>query len=130
MAKICIRYLVRILNWCQVAPNKIWVPLEKSMAGRNLEGAPWVLSGCRGFSDWTSPLTLNTVWDRLNVSGQYATKTSSLTPLGGFPWFSLGKDIGFFHSWGTNGNTACAKFAAGVNFYPLLRCNPPMGTSP
>lgn len=31
--------LVRILNWCHDAQNKLWVQVEKSMTGRNLAGA-------------------------------------------------------------------------------------------
>lgn len=40
--------LVRILNWCHDSSNKIWVSLEKTMAGRNLVAAPWILTLSRG----------------------------------------------------------------------------------
>lgn len=49
--------LVSIMNWCHDSLNKLWVPLEKTLAGRNLAGAPWILAKSRGLSDWVSPIT-------------------------------------------------------------------------
>lgn len=80
--------LVRILNWHHDTSSKLWVPLEKLMAGMNLAGPPWIPSTSRGLSDWTFPLTRSTlnVWDRLNRTNYYAPPTSLLVPLGVFPW--------------------------------------------
>lgn len=40
--------LVCILNWHHNFADKLWVPLEKTLAGRNLAEAPWVPSTARG----------------------------------------------------------------------------------
>lgn len=105
--------LVRILNWRHDVSTKTWVPLGKILMGRNLAGAPWLPMVDNGLSDWTSPLTQATftVWDRLNIQGAYATWTSSLIPLEGFPWFPPGEDVHFFLSWEANGDMSCTKFA-------------------
>lgn len=80
--------LMHILNWCHDSSNKMRVSLEKTMAGRNLVGAPWTPTITRSLSDWTSPLTRNSlsVWDKLNKSGKYAPQISPLAPLEGYPW--------------------------------------------
>lgn len=101
--------LVRILNWCHDSQNKLWVPLEKIMAGRNLAGAPWIPSTLRGLSKWTSPLTQNflSVWDKLNKTGKYAPPMSPLAPLEGFLLFPLGEETGYLGTWGQDGDTTC-----------------------
>lgn len=53
--------LVRILNWRHDVTTKLWIPLEKMMAGRILAGAWWIPSSDRGLSDWSSPLTDHTL---------------------------------------------------------------------
>lgn len=59
--------LVCILNWCHDNASKAWVSLEKTMAGRNLAVAPWILTASRGLSRWTSPITQGCllVWDKM-----------------------------------------------------------------
>lgn len=49
--------LQRILNWCHHNATKLFVPLEKFMAGRNLSYASWLPWEYRGLSDAVSPLT-------------------------------------------------------------------------
>lgn len=45
----------RILDWRFHTQTKIWVSLEKYLAGRNLSYAPWLAREYRGLSDFTSP---------------------------------------------------------------------------
>lgn len=64
--------LVHIMNWCHDSASKIWVPLEKTLAGRNLAGALWIPVSYRGLSEYASPLTKTTlsIWDRMNITGK------------------------------------------------------------
>lgn len=64
--------------------------LEKTMAGRNLAGSPWIPTIFRGLSDCTSPLTWNflSLWGKLNKAGKYSPRLSPLVPLGGYPLVS------------------------------------------
>lgn len=105
--------LVRILNWCHDTTNEIWVSLEKTMAGRNLAGAPWIPRISRSLSEWTSPLTLASlsIWDKMNAMGKLAPQTSPLAPLGGYPWFLPGEESRKFGKMGYRWE--CAKFAPG-----------------
>lgn len=83
---------------------------KKTLPSRNLAGAPWIPVKSRGVSDWTSPLTRNSlsVWDRMNKNDKYAHQVS---PLGGYSWFPLGKEAGALGLWGSDGNTMCARYA-------------------
>lgn len=49
--------LQRILNWRFHTSTRLWVSLEKCMAGRDQDFAPWLAKEHRGLSDMTSPLT-------------------------------------------------------------------------
>lgn len=49
--------LQRILNWRLYTCTRLWVSLEKCMAGRDQDFAPWLAKEHRGLSDMTSPLT-------------------------------------------------------------------------
>lgn len=96
--------LQHLLDWKFHTSSKLWVSLEKTIAGRNLVYAPWVPMGDRCLSEWVSPLTTHslTVWDRLNTSLDLTSPASPLAPVGGgvplvhpwgaavFPWI-LGK---------------------------------------
>ena len=79
--------LVRIMNWCHDTDSKGWVQVEKTLAGRDLAGAPWIPVAYRGLSEYVSPLTKTTltIWDRMNKTGRFAPPISPLTPLEGFP---------------------------------------------
>lgn len=105
--------LVRIMNWCHDSVSKLWVHLEKTLAGRNMVGAPWILASYRGLSEWISTLTKTTlsIWDRLNNTGKFALSISSMTPLEGFPWFPLGEEKGTLDQCGMDGKGNCAGVA-------------------
>lgn len=87
--------MVCILNWHHNSKDKIWVTLEKSLAGRNLGGAPWIPKVAIGLSTWTSLFTLATlqVWDQVNREGTFSPLIFSLALLGGVPWFVPGEDM-------------------------------------
>lgn len=84
--------LQRILNCCFHAQSKLWVSMEKYMAGRNLSFAPWLSREHRGLSDNTSLLTTHTLktWHQVNWMLDLAPSVSPQAPLGGFLWFSRG----------------------------------------
>lgn len=65
----------RILNWRFHTQSRLWVSLEKCLAGRDLAYAPWLAREHRGLSDGTSTLTTQAlrIWDRIN-------STNSLPP--------------------------------------------------
>lgn len=113
--------LVRILNWRHDTANKIWVNLEKTIAGRDLEGAPWIPTANRGLSEWTSPMTKTTlsVWDKANALGKIAPMISPLAPLEGFPWFEPGEDKKNLEGWGREGGVTCARIAPSGKLIPL-----------
>lgn len=52
--------LVCIMNWYHDHASKLWVPLEKTLAGRNLARTPWIPASYRGLSEHVSPLTKTT----------------------------------------------------------------------
>lgn len=93
----------------------LWVPQEKSIAGRDLIYAPWVPAGERGLSDWVSPLTVHSlgVWDRANGRLALAPQTSPLAPVGGFPWFPPGVRVSFLGTWVSDGVVSLARFEEG-----------------
>lgn len=103
--------LQRILNWRFHTQYKIWVSLEKYMAGRNLSYAPWLVREHRGLSDTTSPLMIQALktWDRLNANLLLAPPVSPLALLGGYLWFPPGEQAAFFSPWVDDGTASCEK---------------------
>lgn len=87
--------LQRILDWYHGVPYKLWVPLDKLLAGLNV---PWVPREHRGLSVLVSPLAAHALatWDALNKEGRLAQPTSPLAPLSGLPWFTPGEHPSFF----------------------------------
>lgn len=84
----------RILNWHHNVHTKLWVPLEKFLAGRNLSHSPWLSREHWGLSDSVCPVTNHAlkIWDTLNAKGLLAPPVSPLEPLRRLP---------LVHSWGT-----------------------------
>lgn len=87
--------LQRILDWYHGVPYKLWVPLDKLLAGLNV---PWVPREHRGLSVLVSPLAAHALatWDALNKEGRLVQPTSPLAPLSGLPWFTPGEHPSFF----------------------------------
>lgn len=86
--------------------TKLWVQLEKFLAGRNLSHAPWIPQDCRRLSELASPMAIHALemWDALNKQGQLAHIISPLAPLGDFPWLILGEHLSFFRFWSADGD--------------------------
>lgn len=113
--------LQRTLNWHFHGHSKLWVTMEKYMAGRNLSYALWLSREHRGLSDSTSPLTISTLdtWDRVNRRLNLAPPVSPLAPLGGFLWFEPGERAGFFEAWVDDKNASCGKLLRGGKLLPF-----------
>lgn len=74
--------------------------------------APWLPRDCRGLSDFVSSVSVHVLrlWDTLNAQGLLLPPVSPLAPLGGFPWFSQGEHLSYFHMWARDGETRCGRF--------------------
>lgn len=101
------------------ATSKLWVSLEKTIAGRNLSYAPWVPTGDRHLSEWVLLLTTHSlnIWDKLNISLDQAPPTSPLAPVGGFPWFTPGERLSSLGFWARDGIVSLARFVATPQFH-------------
>lgn len=110
-----------ILNWRHHGGSKMWVSLEKSLAGRDLSYAPWLSREHRGLSQTTSPLTnhILRVWDRTNALCALVPPGSPLAPLGGYKWFPPGEQRTFFGTWVSDGNYSYGKFVDKGKLIPL-----------
>lgn len=92
--------LMHVGNWNLHTLDKLCVPLQKTMAGRNVEHAPWLPCTYRGVADPLLSQATLAIWDRLNAKYALAKPHFPLSPLGGFPWFLPGEQLAFFNSWG------------------------------
>lgn len=124
--------LQRILDWYHNVSLKLWVPLDKFLAGRNLSHAPWVPRENRGLSMLISPMASHTlnVWDALNGKGKLAPAISPLAPLGGFPWFTPGEHPSFFRTWTADGEIRCGRFVQDQGLIPLAKLRELFGPFP
>lgn len=75
--------LQRILDWHYSVSTKLWVSLEKFLAGHNLFHAPRLPWQHKGLSELTSPTTTHALhlWDILNKLGQLAPSPPGRLPL-------------------------------------------------
>lgn len=124
--------LQRILDWHFHTQSKLWVSLEKYMAGRNLAYAPWLAREHRGLSTSTSPLTTQALktWDRLNANLSLAPPVSPLAPLGGYLCFLPGEQAAFFGPWVEGGSTSCGKLMQDGKLIPLETLRDRTGSFP
>lgn len=105
-----------IVNWNLHVHDKLWVPLEKMLAGWNLAHVPWLDRMHRGLTDSTCLLSNSTlaIWDRVNMKHWLASFPSPLSPLGAFPWFVL-ENIGpFLACRGHSVEVRCFQFLSGL----------------
>lgn len=106
-----------------VYPLNYGLPSRKKNPGCNLSllHAPLLRWEGRGLSELTSPTAIHTLkwWDALDGPGGLASQFSTLTPLGGSPWFALGEHFSFFWIWAANGEMRCCRFVQDHGLMPL-----------
>lgn len=124
--------LQRIVNWKFHTSSKLWVQMEKVIAGRNLAYTSWVPSDARGLSEWVCLLTVHTLkaWDRLNRVFALAPPTSQLAPVGRFPWFPPDDQLASLETWVSDGICSLTRFAQGHTMVPLSTLREHYGSFP
>lgn len=125
--------LLSIIKWnLHTHGSKLWVPLEKTMAGRNLVQALQLPCVFRGLSDSVSPISIATltIWDGLNRKLSLSWLPLPLSPLGGYPWFTPGENLAFFKFWGGAQKMCCFCFMTGTNLKSLVEFHGEWGVPP